>query len=87
MNNKSFLVSESPARKVILDRTLRTIEKLSEIIYFASVNVVPAGLLLPKAIVSYYKYFTTNASNDAFELPFPSWFVSLLSANKIIFEC
>lgn len=31
--------------------------------------------LLPKALFSYFIYFTTDLGNDAFELPLPMWYV------------
>lgn len=31
------------------------------------------GFVLPKAILSYFSYFTTDAGPEAFELSIPMW--------------
>lgn len=48
-------------------------EKLSKIVYFGVVGVTVPGFIIPKALVSYFKYFTTDLGADAFDLPMPTW--------------
>lgn len=49
-------------------------EKLSELVDLVVVKFSVPCLILPKAIVSYYLYFTTGFRSDAFDLPLPMWF-------------
>lgn len=38
-------------------------------------NVIVQCFIIPKAIVSYFLYFTTDMGNDALELPIRMWYV------------
>lgn len=57
-----------PQQKEELDKTNQLIELLSKILSLVVKIAIP-GVILPKAVLSFYKYCTTDARNDAFELP------------------
>lgn len=50
-------------------------EKFSKIIFFVAIQCSVPALILPKAVVSYFIYFTTDSGGDAFDLQFPIWYV------------
>lgn len=54
-------------------KTGRQVEKLTEILFFVIVKIMPQCLVLLKCITRYFVYFTSGFNNDAFELPFPMW--------------
>lgn len=49
------------------------VELLSKIVHILVVKIGVPGVILPKAILSFYNYFATDAGNDAFELAAASW--------------
>lgn len=51
----------------------RFAEKFSKIINFFLVRVTICLVLCPKAIVSFFVFYTTDAGPDAFELALPIW--------------
>lgn len=55
------------------EKTVRFVEKLSETMYVVMIKLLLPTLLLPKAILSYFIYFTTDAGSAAFQLPLPTW--------------
>lgn len=59
--------------KEIYRKTNQTVEKYTEIGIFAIKNVVVPCFVLPKAIVRFFIYFTTDVGNDAFDLPIGIW--------------
>lgn len=75
--------NNNPASRAIHEKTNRIIEKLSETIHFATIKLGVLGLILPKAVTSYFIYFTTNAGSAAFDLPFSTWSVIFNSFNAI----
>ena len=46
-------------------------DTITEIIQFGMVYVTVPAVVLPKAIICFYTYFTTDLGNDAFEMSFP----------------
>lgn len=68
-----FQGSEIPQLKKIHEKNVQLIEKLSEFIYAALMYITLPGFMLPKAIISYFIYFTTDAGRDAFDLPLETW--------------
>lgn len=54
-------------------------ETWSKMIDFAIVHVSVPTIIFPKAIVSFFIYYTTEAGPDAFELPIPVWWASVYS--------
>lgn len=61
------------ASKPLYMKTHRIVEKFSKIMKFVIVDVTVPGFIIPKAIFSFYVYFTTDLGADAFELPVPTW--------------
>lgn len=59
--------------RAMYEETNRLVEELSETIYFAATKLALPSFLLPKVFASYLIYFTTNAGNDAFDLPISMW--------------
>lgn len=57
----------------IFHETMKLIEKLSEITFFVMVKVTPITACLLRCAYTFFIYFTTDAGNAAFELPFPMW--------------
>ena len=64
---------KNPSSKVLYEKTNRSVEKWSKIIFFVMVKITPIAWLLPKVIISLFLYFTTDLGNDALELPSPMW--------------
>lgn len=62
-----------PTTEQLYTSTHELNEKLSELIYFSIVKVSSPYLVLPTFLHSFYIYFNTNFSNDAFVLPIPTW--------------
>lgn len=68
---------ERPTEKVECEKTNHLVEKYSEIGVFAMKNVIAPSFVLPKAIYSFFVYFTSDLGNDALNLPLPAWYVFL----------
>lgn len=66
-------MKRDPKWRVKGDKTNRLVEKWSKIIDFALMKVCVPSAVLPKVVVSYFTYFTTDAGSEAFDLPIPSW--------------
>lgn len=64
---------EHTSPKIMYEKTNQLAEKISEILYFLIVKVSVPGLVLPRAALSYFVYYTTDARSDAFQLPIPTW--------------
>lgn len=64
---------EDPTMKAFYDATNQQIEKRSEFLYFIMVKAMPISYWLPRLIIYYICYFTTELGSDAFELSFPFW--------------
>lgn len=62
-----------PKSKKMYEKTNRLAEKCSKIICFLIMKMSIPGFVLPKAIFSYFRYFTTDAGPNAFELPILAW--------------
>lgn len=78
--------SEYPEQKEKLVETKRLAELLNDVVHFLMVKVFILGEIVPKAILSFYKYHTTDASSDAFELSYAvRSVVSSLKSNE--FSC
>lgn len=57
-----------PEQKEKLVETKRLAELLNDVVQMVKVFV--PGEIVPKAILSFYKYHTTDARSDAFELSY-----------------
>lgn len=64
---------KTPKSKAIFEKTNQLVEKYSKIGLFVIKNVIVPCFIFPKAIVSFFIYFTTNLGNDAFYLPASIW--------------
>lgn len=69
-NIPGFKYAESMA---IYMETNRNVERMSKIGYYILVRVSVPCFVLPKAIYSFYQYFTTDFGNEGFELSLPMW--------------
>lgn len=74
-NDRNYVISglKYPASKEMIKKTNELVEKSCKIAYFIIVQVALPGLILPKVIVSYFVYFTTEKGPDAFELSVLMW--------------
>lgn len=61
--------------KQLYDKTNSQVEAMSKIGYFLMVKLSVPLMVGPKALVSYYNYFSTDLGPDAFELSIPAWCV------------
>lgn len=64
---------ENPPSKAICEKTNELVENLSKVVIFACKYGLGPCIVTPKVIVSFFMYFTTDAGNDAFDLPIPMW--------------
>lgn len=62
-----------PTTKPIYLRTVQLELKLSKIVFFLIKVLTPVFFYWPWSIYVYFIYFTGDAGNAAFELPFPMW--------------
>lgn len=62
-----------PTSKKMYIKTNGLVEKISKILEIGIVKVTPSVFTLPKALLCYFTYFTTDSGADAFELPLPMW--------------
>lgn len=69
-----YLGLKCVASRALYEKSNHLMEKLSRIVYFIAVGGV-LGVVIPKAIVCFFKYYTTNLGRDAFDLPLPTWCV------------
>lgn len=63
--------SGNPKSKRLYNETDRLVENISRIIQFAILYASPVGFVLPKGLLSFSLYFTTDLENDAFDLSLP----------------
>ena len=70
---KKSLGLKYPKSKKMYKKTNRLVEKLCKIAYFIIVKVSAPCLAIPKALLSFFMYFTTDLGPNAFELPIPAW--------------
>lgn len=53
----------------------RIVELICKIIYIFMVKVFVPCFVCPRAMISFYLYFSTDLGCDAFDLPIPTWYV------------
>lgn len=53
--------------------TSQQVERLSEIVFTVLMKVAVPCFILPKCIVIFVVYFTTDLESDLFQLPYPLW--------------
>lgn len=54
-------------------KTNASVEKFSELVVLLMPKMSPILFVLPIPVASYFIYFTTDAGNDAFHLPYQMW--------------
>lgn len=59
--------------KQLYEKTNRQIEHVSKITHFVMVKISVPVIVLPKALLCYFLYFTTDLGANAFELSIPTW--------------
>lgn len=67
------LGSKNSTLNEFLEKTNELVENWTKIGVFCMEYGLCPCLVIPKAIVSYFIFFTTDADRDAFYLPFPMW--------------
>lgn len=62
--------NRSPESQAMYEETNRLVEKLTNLIYVGMMKLGVPFFVLPKVIISYITYFTSDAGSASFELPF-----------------
>lgn len=75
--NGFILGYENPTSRVIYEHCNQLVEQLSRIGFVVIAIATPVSYVLPKAIISYFKYFSTDLEDEAFELPLFYWWMPL----------
>lgn len=75
----------NPISTLIYKQTDRKMQKWHHILNILMVKVTPVFANMPKCIVSFYTYFTTDLGRDAFELPCPAWWIKSIDFVWCIF--
>lgn len=63
--------------KAIYEDLHARMEKWTELIHLANVKVTLPCVVIPKFVMSFYVYYTTDVGGDAFQLPTYAWLVEL----------
>lgn len=61
--------------KAIYTSTARKVQQRMDLFTLVMQKLTPILMMLPKFIISFCSYFTTDLGPDAFELPIPKWWV------------
>lgn len=69
----SFVGLENPSSRAIYEEIVRQIEKMCEALNFIIIYISTPCVMLPKCMLSFFAYFTTDLGSGAFELPFNVW--------------
>lgn len=72
-HHHSILGSKYPKSKAAYEKSNQLAEQWSKITNFVLETVSVPAIVLPKAIISFIIYYTTDAGPDAFELSVPVW--------------
>lgn len=64
---------EDPSMKMFYDEADQKIEKWTKFFYFIGVKVMPISYWLPRLIIAYIYYFTTEFGHDVFAFSFTPW--------------
>lgn len=64
---------ENPSSRVIFQKSVQNVEKWSDCLNFALLNVTALLTMWPTFIYSYFIYFSTDMQEEAFILPFYIW--------------
>lgn len=77
-SNHAFFIKknqglENPISKTIYKEFNRNTEKITSLINSVGIKILYPIVMMPPLIASFYSHFTTNAGNDAFQMPYPYW--------------
>lgn len=72
-SNKFIVGSSNPTRRATYEDTNRMANKWCQIAFIFLTIVTPVCFIFPKTIMSYFIYFTTDSTKDAFDLPYAIW--------------
>lgn len=68
-----FPGSKYPASNKLYEKTNRQIEMISKVAYFALIYVSVPAIILPKSLLCFYVYFSSDLGPESFELSVPAW--------------
>lgn len=71
-----------PELKTMYNKTNVIANKLSTIMDLVTLKIVVPCFIFPKAVISFYQYFSTGYGNSSFNLPFLMWQVFFFSFRK-----
>lgn len=72
----SILVGlKSPASKANYAEIDLQTQKWTKIIHFVFIKVFLYAIVFQKLIFCFYLYYATDLGSEAFELPFPFWYI------------
>lgn len=71
----SNLGLENDRSKIIYERVNSKVEKFTEFLNYACMNITLPCLLVPNFVTSYVDYFLSEAGDEAYRLPFLIWLV------------
>lgn len=74
---------KSPAAQEIHAKSADFVENLTDIVYMLAVKLAVPCVKLPKVMISYFNYFNMNSADNAFQLPYETWYVVLFYSTKI----
>lgn len=66
-------ITNVPTSNSVYQDCNELVEKLCKILYILFVNISAPGFIMPKIVLSFFLYFTTDSGADAFDLPLPMW--------------
>lgn len=83
---------QNACSKPIYAETIRSVEKMTEIVYFATVYLTIPAVMMPSCLITVYNYFILDLKEESFFLPLPQAFVlqfffHLFDDNTEEFEC
>lgn len=83
---------QNACSKPIYAETIRSVEKMTEIVYFATVYLTIPAVMMPSCLITVYNYFILDLKEESFFLPLPQAFVlqlffHLFDENTEEFEC
>lgn len=71
--HKHFIGLVNPASMAIYEKSNQQIEEYGNALSIFMRKVSIPCLIMPKVVISFITYFTTDLGNDAFQLPFHIW--------------
>lgn len=75
---------------LLYEKLNEKIETRIKLLHFAMINVTLPAIMIPNLIMSFFIYFTSDSSSEAFRLAFPIWYKINKIKNlffKLFFDC